>query len=92
MFQKRSKYLYAVCTGQSADISTIPDEAFASGMLGVGYAIEPAGAHAVFYAPVDGVLHAVTPTAHAYTLLTDDGLYPRAWYPHNHGGADHRSR
>ncbi len=74
MFPKRSKYLYAVCTGRSADIQTIPDEAFASGMLGVGYAIEPTIPHAIFYAPADATVQSVTPTGHAYTLLTDDGL------------------
>ncbi len=74
MFQKQSKYLYAVCSGNSADISTIPDDAFSSGMLGRGYAIEPNIPHAIFYAPADATVQSITPTAHAYTLLTDDGL------------------
>lgn len=74
MFPKRSKYLYAVCTGTCAAITAIPDEAFSGGMLGQGYAIRPAAAQTVFCAPADGILQSVAPTAHAYTLLTDDGL------------------
>lgn len=74
MFPKRSHYLYAVCSGRSMAITAIPDEAFSSGMLGQGYAIQPTVPHAIFYAPADGTVQSVTPTAHAYTLLTDDGL------------------
>lgn len=74
MFKKKSKYLLAVCSGRSVPITEIPDEAFASGMLGVGYAMEPAGDHAIFYSPADGKVESITETGHAYTLLTDDGV------------------
>ena len=73
MFPKKSKYLLAVCTGQSMALSEMPDEAFASGMLGVGYAIYPQGDHAIFYCPTAGVIQSITSTGHAYTLLTGDG-------------------
>lgn len=74
MFSKKSKYMLAVCSGVSMPLSEMPDEAFASGMLGVGYAIQPSGDHAIFYSPADGQVESITETGHAYTLLTSDGV------------------
>lgn len=53
-------------------LSDMPDEAFASGMLGVGYAIEPS--KGCFYAPAGGRIESVADAYHAYTIVTDDGL------------------
>lgn len=72
LFSKKQICLPAVCTGKTVPLSSMPDEAFASGMLGVGYAIEPADGH--FYSPVNGRVEAVSETKHAYTLISDEGL------------------
>ncbi len=71
-FLKKRKALLAVCNGECRPLSAIPDEAFASGMLGVGYAIEPTDGR--FYAPVDGKITSVSKTRHAYTILSSDGI------------------
>lgn len=74
MFFRRNKEkeLLAVCDGISFEINKIPDEAFSSGMLGVGYGIEPSGSS--FYSPVCGKIESIADTKHAYTITTDDGI------------------
>ena len=69
---KKTKALLAPCNGQALPLSRGPDEAFASGMLGKGFAVEPTEGR--FYAPVDGTLESIADTYHAYTILTEDGL------------------
>ena len=71
-FQKKQSALLAVCDGVASEIQTIPDEAFASGMLGVGYAIEPA--NGLFYSPVNGRIESIAPAKHAYSIQNEDGL------------------
>ena len=48
------------------------DEAFSSGVLGKGAAIEPE--EGVLYAPADGTVSALFPTGHAIGLTTQTGL------------------
>ena len=64
--------LLAVCDGRCLPLADMSDEVFASGMLGVGVAIEPTGN--TFYSPVSGRVDNVTATGHAYTICTEDGL------------------
>ena len=64
--------LYAVCNGECAPLSTVPDEVFSSGMLGQGVAFTPADG--AFVSPVSGTVVAVAETAHAYSLCTPDGV------------------
>lgn len=71
LFQKK-KVLLAACHGEVCPIAEIPDEAFASGMLGQGYAIRPSDG--AFFSPVKGKIASVAETKHAYTILTCDGL------------------
>ncbi|MBQ8431604.1 MAG: PTS glucose transporter subunit IIA [Clostridia bacterium] len=71
LFQK-TKALLAVCSGNAQPLSAVPDEAFASEMLGKGFAVEPS--EPFFYSPVDGTLESISDTCHAYTILTEDGL------------------
>ncbi len=71
MFDKR-RYLYAVCEGKSDTLSSVPDEVFSSGMLGVGYAIEPKNGK--IHAPTSGVIGNIAKSRHAYTLTTKDGV------------------
>ena len=68
----RERELLAVCDGKSFEINKIPDEAFSSGMLGVGYGIEPSSSS--IYSPVSGKIESVADTKHAYTITTDDGI------------------
>lgn len=58
--------------GKTVALSDVKDEAFASGVLGKGVAIEPA--EGVLYAPADGTISAFFPTGHAIGLTTDTGL------------------
>ena len=48
------------------------DEAFSSGALGEGVAIEPD--EGVLYAPADGTISALFPTGHAVGITTETGL------------------
>ena len=71
LFQKNHSLL-AVCNGNAQSLANVPDEAFASEMLGKGFAIEPTDG--IFYAPVDGRIESIaTKTLHAYTLHSHDG-------------------
>lgn len=71
-FQKKQSSLVAVCDGVASELQTIPDEAFSSGMLGIGYAIEPA--NGLFYSPVNGRIESIAPAKHAYSIQSEDGL------------------
>ncbi len=71
IFQKQ-KQLCSVADGELMPLASVPDEAFSSGILGVGYAVEPDGD--TVYSPADCVVESVAETAHAYTLHTKDGL------------------
>ena len=71
-FNKKEKSLLAVADGRAIPLSEVPDEAFASGILGVGVAIEPSGG--TVCSPIDGVIESITETGHAYTVHSDDGL------------------
>ncbi len=72
IFSKKQNCLLAVCTGKSVPLSEMADEAFSSGMLGVGYAMEPA--EGSFYAPVSGIVESIPQSRHAYTIQSDTGL------------------
>ena len=72
MLSKKQGTLPAVCAGKSMPLSEMEDEAFSSGMLGVGYAIEPS--EGVFFSPVNGKVESIPASGHAYTLQSDKGL------------------
>ena len=71
LFSKKHSLL-AVCNGRAADISEIPDEALSSGMLGLGYGIDPSDG--LFCSPVDGRVESIAESLHAYTIVTSSGL------------------
>lgn len=58
--------------GRVIPLSRVPDEVFASGILGVGAAVEPTGAQ--IYSPAEGQILSVAATRHAYTIQTKEGL------------------
>lgn len=63
--------LFAPVSGRVIARERIPDEAFASGILGEGLGIIPSSGE--FRSPVKGTVIDVTPTLHAYSILSDDG-------------------
>lgn len=67
-----SKKLLAVADGNAVPLGRVPDEAFATGMLGSGYALEPVSG--TIYSPISGQISSVTDTRHAYGIRSDDGL------------------
>ncbi len=71
LFRKK-KTLQAICDGRCAPLSEMPDEAFASGMLGAGVTVFPSSDH--FFSPVSGKIEGIAESRHAYTILSQDGL------------------
>lgn len=61
--QESEKVLYAPVKGNVISREDIPDETFASGILGDGVGIEPESGEVV--SPVDGVISSVVDTCHA---------------------------
>ena len=70
--QSQLSQLPSPADGKPVPLSTLPDPAFAEGMLGDGIAIAPAGGR--FCSPCNGIVVGVAETLHAYNLLSDDGL------------------
>lgn len=62
----------APVTGEAIALQDVPDQTFASGMLGPGAAIRPASGPVV--APVDGEVIVAFPTGHAYGLRSASGV------------------
>ena len=72
LFSKKEPALLAVADGTAVPLEQVPDEAFSSGVLGVGFAVLPESGS--IHSPVSGRVESVTDTGHAYTILSDDGL------------------
>lgn len=68
----KSAVLGAHMNGAVVALADVDDEAFASGAMGDGVAIEPA--EGKLYAPADGVVETVFETKHAVAMTTDDGV------------------
>ncbi len=66
--------LCRITDGTIMPLSSIHDQAFASGALGKGIAIMPQSNHAKIFAPADGEVTVVFPTKHAYGIKTDEGI------------------
>ena len=59
-------------TGVAKDLSEVPDEVFASRIMGDGAVVVPSDGNVI--APADGVISFVFPSKHALGLTTTDGL------------------
>ena len=59
-------------SGTLVPLSEVPDETFASGVLGEGVAIEPSDG--LFCSPVDGTVETIAETKHAIGFAADNGL------------------
>lgn len=69
---KTESIIYSPMTGQAADITAAPDEAFAQKMMGDGVVIMPKEPYV--YAPTDGTVTFVFDTKHAIGFETDSGI------------------
>lgn len=58
--------------GKVIPLSEVQDEAFSSGILGLGAAVVPE--EGILYSPDDGTVSALFPTGHAIGITTDNGL------------------
>lgn len=68
----RSIVVTAPFSGALVPLSEVPDETFASGVLGEGIAIEPSDG--LFCSPVDGTVETIAETKHAIGFAADNGL------------------
>ncbi len=64
--------VYSPLMGKAVALSDVPDKTFATGVLGLGAAIEPAGTKVV--APADGEVSTIFDTHHAVGLTLDNGM------------------
>ena len=67
-----SAVVTAPFSGKLVPLSSVPDETFASGVLGEGIAIEPSDG--LFCSPVDGTVETIAETKHAIGFAADNGL------------------
>lgn len=63
--------LFSALKGELKPLSAVPDQAFSSGALGKGVAIEPS--EGKIYAPADGTVTTFFPTGHALGITTANG-------------------
>lgn len=70
--KKQKSKIIATQTGVCVSLDEVPDEVFASRMLGDGVAIIPSENEVK--SPVDGTVVQVFDTLHAYSIKSDDGL------------------
>ena len=70
--EAKSAVLGAHMNGAVVKLADVADEAFASGAMGDGVAIEPS--EGKLYAPADGVIETVFETKHAVGMTTADGV------------------
>ncbi|MCR4781500.1 MAG: glucose PTS transporter subunit IIA [Lachnospiraceae bacterium] len=64
--------VYNPVKGQVVELKDVPDETFASGVLGQGFAVKPVDGKV--YAPVSGVITTLFPTNHAIGITGDNGV------------------
>lgn len=67
-----SEVIVSPLTGKIVPLQEVADEAFSSGTLGKGIAVEPAVGK--LHAPADGEITTLFPTKHAVGLTTGDGI------------------
>ncbi|SFS57892.1 PTS glucose transporter subunit IIA [Paenibacillus sp. BC26] len=69
---KKTVDIAAPATGELVPLQSVPDDAFAQGLMGEGVAIEPS--EGVVVAPFDGVISHVIDTHHAIIVEHSSGL------------------
>ena len=68
---KKALSLYAHLNGTIIPLKNVDDEAFSTGILGDGAAIEPSDGN--LYAPCDGKIDSIFDTKHAVNIISDGG-------------------
>ena len=68
---KKALSLYAHLNGTIIPLKDVDDEAFSTGILGDGVAIEPSDGN--LYAPCNGKIDSIFDTKHAVNIISDDG-------------------
>ncbi len=63
--------IFSPCDGEVISLEKVPDEAFASGMLGEGFAVDPKNGD--IFAPVAGKIVSISESRHAYAISADFG-------------------
>ena len=63
--------VFSPIDGEVLSLSSVPDEAFSSGMLGEGFAVKPSGE--TVCAPAGGVIGTVSENGHAYSIASEIG-------------------
>ena len=71
-FFKKSLDIIAPISGQTIDLSEVPDPVFAGKMAGDGVAINSTGDTVV--APCDGTISLIMNTGHAFAITTSNGI------------------
>lgn len=64
--------VFAPAKGETHPLSSVKDEAFSSGSLGEGFAVEPS--EGKVYAPFSGKVAMLFPTKHAIGLMSEQGI------------------
>ena len=70
--ERKTEKISSPLKGEVIALSDVQDEAFSSGALGLGAAVDPK--EGVLYAPADGTISVFFPTGHAIGMTTDDGV------------------
>lgn len=71
-FLKKTSTLIAPISGETIDLSKVPDTVFSEKMAGDGVAINSTGD--IVVAPCDGTISLLMNTGHAFAITTDNGL------------------
>ena len=71
-FFGQSKTVLTPIDGKVIPLEQLPDETFASAILGPGCGVEPTGD--TVYAPFDGTVTQVPESLHAVGMMSDDGI------------------
>ena len=71
-FSGQKKTVLTPIDGEVLPLEKLPDETFATAILGPGCGIEPTGD--TVYAPFDGTVTTLADTLHAVGLMSDDGI------------------
>ncbi|BBI01068.1 PTS system glucose-specific transporter [Buchnera aphidicola (Nipponaphis monzeni)] len=64
--------IVAPISGEIIPIENVPDEIFSKKIVGDGIAIKPSGKSIV--SPVDGIIHKIFNTLHAFSIKSDDNV------------------
>lgn len=71
IFKKNQTSIFSPVDGKLIPLSEVSDPVFSQGMMGPGFAVEPASNE--IFSPITGIVTSVFPTKHAIGLEMSDG-------------------